>query len=123
MGRDILHKLGGHLTASKPTGNTIGLISDKTIERNIIRWIFKKYRHLCTRLGRSKNPMAKSTFEKNFKPTQHEGRRISLHLLERVEKKLRNLTEDEQIMRFEKCSDEYFINPAVIRLKKTKVPK
>ena len=34
MGKDILHKLGIHLTASKPTGKTIGLISDTTIEQN-----------------------------------------------------------------------------------------
>ena len=34
MGKDILQKLGIHLTASKPTGKTIGLISDTTIEQN-----------------------------------------------------------------------------------------
>ena len=42
MGRDILHKLGFHLTSSKSTGKTIGLISDTTIEQNIINWIFRK---------------------------------------------------------------------------------
>ena len=101
MRRDILHKLGIHLTASKPTGKTIGLISDTTMEQKIIKWIFKKYPHLCTRLGRSKNHMAKLTFKDNFKPTQHKGRRVPLHLLERVEKKLENLIKGEQIMRLE----------------------
>ena len=86
MGRDILHKLGIQLTASKSMGKTVRLISDKTIEQNIIKWIFKKYPHLCTRLGRSKNHMAKSTFKDIFKPTQHKGRRVPLHLLERLEK-------------------------------------
>ena len=85
MGRDILRQLGIQLTATKPTGKTIGLISDISTEQNIIKWIFKKYPHLCTRLGRSKNHMAKSIFKEHFTSTQHKGRRVPLHLLERVE--------------------------------------
>ena len=123
MGRDILRKLGIHLTASKPIGKTVGLISDATIEQNIINWMFKKYPHLCTRLGRSKNRLAKSTFKENFKPKLHKGRRVPLHLLERVEKELENLIEDKQIKRLEKCSDEYFISPVVITVKKNKSVK
>ena len=46
MGRDILHRLGIHLIASKPTGQTISLISDISIEQNITKKIFKKYPHL-----------------------------------------------------------------------------
>ena len=56
-------------------------------------------------MGRSKNHPAKSTFKENFKPTQHKGRRVTLHLLERIEKELKNLIADKQIMRLEKCSD------------------
>ena len=122
-GRDILRKLEIHLTASKPIGKSVGLFSDAEIEQNIINWIFKKYPHLCTRLGRAKNHMAKSTFKENFKPTQHKGRRVPLHLLERVEKELENLIKDKQIRRLEKCSDEYFISPVVITVKRTKVSK
>ena len=119
MGRDILRKLGIHLTASKPKGETVGLISDTTIEQNIIKWIFKKYPLLGTRLGGSKNHVAKSASKENFKPTQHKGRRVPLHSLERVE----NLIEDKQIKRLEKCSDEYFISPVVITVKKDKSVK
>ena len=81
MGRDILQQLGIVLTATKPTGKIINLVSDTLTEQNIIKWIFKKYPHLCTRLGRSKNHVAKSTFKENFTPTQHKGRRVPLHLL------------------------------------------
>ena len=123
MGRDILQQLGIYLRALKPTGKTIGLISDASTEQNIIKWIFKKYPHLCTRLGRSKNHMAKSTFKEKFTPTQHKGRRVPLHLLERVEQELEKLIEDKQIMRLEKCSDEYFISPVVITVKKDKIVK
>ena len=77
--RDILQQLGIYLTATKPTGKTIGLISDASTQQNIIKWLFKKYPHLCTRLGRSKNHMAKSTFKEKFTPTQHKERRVPLH--------------------------------------------
>ena len=64
--------------------------------------------------------MAKSTFKENFTPTPHKGRRVPLHLLERVEQELEKLIEDKQIIRLEKCSDEYFISPVVITVKKNK---
>ena len=120
IGRDILQQLGIHLTASKPTGKAIGLISDTAIEQNIIKWIFRKYPHICTRLGCSKNHRTESTFKETFNPTQHQGRRVPLHLLERVEKELEQLIEDQQIFRLEKNSGEYFISPVVITLKKDK---
>ena len=48
-GRDILQQLGIHLTATKPTGKTVGLISDTSIEQNILKWTFKKIpTPLCT---------------------------------------------------------------------------
>ena len=51
--------------------------------------------------------MAKSTFKENFIPTQHKGRRVPVHLLERVEQKLEKLKEDKKTFRLEKGSDEY----------------
>ena len=109
-----------HLTASKPTGKTIGLISETTFEQNIIKCILKNYPYLCIRLVRSKNHNAKSTFKENFKPTQQKCRRVPLHPLERVEKELENLIEYKQTMRLEKCSDKYFMSPVVITVKKYK---
>ena len=85
-------------------------ISDTSIEENIIKRIFKQYPHLCTRLGRSKNHMAKSTFKGKFTPRQHKGRKVPLHLLERAKIELEKLIEDRQIIRLEKCLDEYFIS-------------
>ena len=64
--------------------------------------------------------MAKSIFKENFTPTQHKGRGVPLHLLERVEQELEKLIEDKQIIRLENCSDEYFIIPVVITVKKDK---
>ena len=118
MGRDITDKLGLHLTMSpqqKQGENNILNISNT--HQQISKWIFHKYPHLCTRLGRSKNHVAKSTFKKEFIPTQHKGRRIPLYLTEKVENELRKLIEEKQIEKLTSNSDENFISPAVITVK------
>ena len=63
---------------------------------------------------------AKSTFHNSFHPTQHKGRRVPLHLNDKVERELNKLIEDKQIIKLDKCSDEYFISPVVITVKHDK---
>ena len=85
-----MDQLGLRLTMT--TSNTKGeknLLNISIIHQRISKWIFTKYPHLCKRLGRSKNHVAKSAFKKEFEPTQHKGRRIPLHLTENVAKELK----------------------------------
>ena len=123
MGRDILTKLGITLSAQKKPGKTINIITNIQTEKNIIKWIFQKYPHLCTRLGRSKNHIAKSIFKSQYKPSQHKGRRVPLHLLDKVGQELQNLIDEKQIIKLDKCSDELFISSVVITVKKDKTVK
>ena len=90
MGRDIMDQLGLRLTMTKTNRGEKNLLNNSNTHQRISKWIFNKYPHLCTRLGRSKNHVAKSTFKKEFQPTQHKGRRIPLHLTEKVERELKN---------------------------------
>ena len=107
MGRDILAKLGLTLTQQQTNkGKKILNINGNNIEKNITKWIFKKYPHLCIRLGRSKNHIAKSILEKEKIPTQRMGGRVPLHLFEKVENELQKLIDDNQIIRLEKCPDD-----------------
>ena len=123
MGRDVLAKLGITLKAEKPHGKQVHTIRNIQTEKNIIKWIFQKYPHLCTRLGRSKNHIAKSLFRQNYTPSQHKGRRVPLHLLDKVELELKKLIDDEQIIKLKKCPDDLFISPVVITVKKDKSVK
>ena len=123
MGRDILTKLGITLSAHKKPGKTINIITNIQTEKNIIKWIFHKYPHLCTRLGRSKNHIAKSIFKSQYTPSQHKGRRVPLHLLDKVEQELQKVIDEKQIIKLDKCSDELFISPVVITVKKDKSVK
>ena len=118
MGRDIMDKLGLRLTMTPPhSQGEKKLLNISNTHQRISKWIFQKYPHLCTRLGRSRNHVAKSTFKNDFIPTQHKGRRIPLHLTEKVENKLKNLIEEKQIKKLTSCLDEYFISPVVITVK------
>ena len=71
LGRDVLQKLGTQLAKKQKGEKILRIQLDKSLQ--ISHKVFKKYPHLCTRLGRSKNHMAKSTFKQYFKPTQLKG--------------------------------------------------
>ena len=58
--------------------------------------------------------------KKEKMPTQHKGRRVPLHLVEKVEHELRKLIEDKQTIRLENCPDDLFISPVVITVRKDK---
>ena len=108
MGRDIMDKLGLRLTMTPPhSQGEKKLLNISNTHQRISKWIFHKYPHLCTRLGRSRNHVAKSTFKNDFIPTQHNGRRIPLHFTEKVENELKKLIEEKQIKKLTSCSDEY----------------
>ena len=118
MGREIMRKLGLCLTMSpqQNQGEDKLFIIFNT-HQNISKWMFQKYPHLCNRLGRSKYHVAKSTSKKEFHPTQHKGRRIPLHLTEKVEKELRKLTDFKEFKKQTSCLDENFISLVVITVK------
>ena len=122
MGRDLLAKLGITLNANKPNGKQISQILNIQTEKNIIKWLLQIYPHQCTRLGRSKNHIAQSIFKASYTPFQHKGRRVLLHLLEKVENELK-LIDDGQIIKLEKCPDDLFISPVVITVKNDKIVK
>ena len=125
MGRDVLQNLGITLQqkSNNSTGNKIKSISLIETEKNIIKWIYDKYPHLCTRLGKSKNHVAKSMLKQNHAPIQQKGRRVPLHLLEKVEVELEKLIKDKQITKLEKCPDDLFVNPVVLTVKNDKSVK
>ena len=125
MGRDILQKLGITLQQRhmRSPGNYINSISHIKTEKNIIKWILRKYPYVCSRIGKSKNHIANSILKENHTPIQQKGRRVPLHLLEKVEFELHKLIQNKQITRLDKCPDDLFVSPVVIAVKKDKSVK
>ena len=72
MGRDIMDKLGLRLTmGTQQKEGERNLLNITNTHLRISNWIFQKYPHLCTGLGRSRNHVGKSTFKSEINPTQH----------------------------------------------------
>ena len=124
-GRDVPQKLGKLLQQrnNPAPGYWINSISTIEREKNMIKRIYKKYPHLSNRLGKSKNHIDKSNFKQNDIPKQQKGRRLTLHLLEKVEPELDKLIQDTQIIKLEKCPDDLFVSPVVTTVKKNKSVK
>ena len=117
MGRDILTKLGITLNANKKPGKKI-IHFLNSMRRKTKKMDNHKYPHLCTRLERSKFSVAKSIFKSQYIPSQHKEKRVPLHLFVKVEQELQKIIDEKQITKLDKCSDELFISPVVITLKK-----
>ena len=119
LGRNILPQIGIQLKQT-PDGKSINAISEdhKCADQKITNWVKTSYPGLCTRIGRSRNHMVHTTFLKEFKALQQKGRRIPIHIQEKVEREIRSLTDQGHIVKLEKCSDQQFISPIIITVKK-----
>ena len=60
----------------------------------------------------------KTNFHPNMVPKHQKGRRIPVNLQDRVEKELQKLIKEGHITKLDACSDEYFISPIVITVKR-----
>ena len=106
LGRDVLGKLGFTLSQNKGI-NINNIQPDNALQ---IR-ISKKFPQLCNLLGKSKNHIAKSTLKQDIGPYQHKGRRVQLHLTEKIDKEIRHLLDTNQLIKHEKCSDKNLYKP------------
>ena len=67
--------------------------------------------------------MMRTQFNQDFIPIQQKGRRIPVHLQERVEGELNKLIDQKHIVKLIKSSDRQFISPIVITVKKDQTVK
>ena len=115
LGRDVLSKF--RFALSQKQGKQINQIST---ELSFKTKVLEQFPHLCTRKGKSKIHIAKSDIKDNIFPTQHKGRRVPLHLTDKVDKEIKHLLDTGQIIKLDKCSDDVFISPIVITVKHDK---
>ena len=85
----------------------------------IKQWVKDNYPQLC----KVKGHVMRTQFNKRFIPIQQKGRRVPVHLQERVDKELKKLMEQKHIIKLDKCSDRQFISPIVITVKKDQTVK
>ena len=62
--------------------------------------------------------IVKSKFHKNFQSKHQKGRSVPINLQERVNSEITKLLEEGHIEKLKNCSDQYFISPIVITVKR-----
>ena len=120
LGRNLLPQIGIQLHQErKPVGkSTLHVKSIDNSDMQIATWVRTTYPGLCTRIGRSRNHMVHTQFLSEFKALQQRGRRIPIHIQEKVKHDIRSLIDQGHIISLEKCNDHQFISPIVITVKK-----
>ena len=79
---------------------------------------YSKIKDLFDRQGCSKNDLVSTKFKYPLCPLQEKGRRIPIHIQEKVHDKMEKLLKEGHIKRLDKCSSDCFIAPIVITVKK-----
>ena len=117
-------KIIGHLETTviynqwKDTSAMLTVVDDG--HKNIIgRDLFTtQFPHQVSRIGLSKTHVAKSKFLQKFTAKHQKGRRVPINLQPRVSEELERLQTEGHIEKLSSCSNEHFISPIVITVKK-----
>ena len=88
IGGDLFDQLGLAVTqSSSPKSNLVNNISSSSDFKEKIE---KTFLNLISRIGRSRNHLAKSNFHKDIQPRHQKGRRIPISLQDKVNNELKN---------------------------------
>ena len=78
----------------------------------------KEFPVLISRIGKSKNHTVSSKNHRNYRVTHQKGRKVPIHLQPKVKIELEKLLNEGHIEKLTNCSDQFFISPIVITVKK-----
>ena len=122
IGRDLFATLGLAVVQQQPeTGKCLYNIDNSVCK--IKETIATQFPHLVSRIGLSKTHVAKSKFHQKFTAKHQKGRGVPINLQPRVSEELERLQTKGHIEKLSSCSDEHFISPIVITVKKDQLIK
>ena len=123
IGRNLLPQIDIKLIQEQNTEKVHAIREQEESDSAIKQGVKDNYTQLCVRIGKSKNHTMKTQFNEELEPIQQKGRRIPIHLQERVETELNKLIDQKHIIKLDKCSEREFISPIVITVKKDQTVK
>ena len=119
IGRNILPQIGIRIIQEKPKhGNVVNIREQEQSNPEFKKWVKDNYPQLCIRVGKSNNQLMRTQFKKELITVQQKGRRVPVHLQERVEKEFNKLMDQKHIIKLDKYSDRQFISSIVITVEK-----
>ena len=119
LGLDLQSKVGIHTTqklAPKEKTRFDVLLCEQS--EGWKNKFYSKFKNLFDRQGCSKNHVVSTKFKYPLCPLQEKGRRIPIHIQEKVYEEMKKLLKEGHIERFDKCTSDCFIAPIVITVKK-----
>ena len=120
LGRDFFDQLG-IIISQKPCPNVEVNNIDQTCA--IKRLLAKKFPELISQIGKSKHHTVNSKFHKNYRVTHQKGRKVPIHLQPKVKIEPEKMLKEGHVEKLTNCSDQFFISPIVITVKKDQSTK
>ena len=121
LGLSLHEQLGIEIIRRKPTEvNFTEDVEEMDPTSKFWREYFvNRYLNVFSRLGMSKNHKVITNFKKQLIPRQVKGRRVPIHIQDRVTAEIKKLIRDKHIEKLNKCTTDHFIAPIVLTAKKT----
>ena len=126
VGRDWLTQLTYRVAEATKEGectNTVNIIENNVELAPELKRISQKFPKIFSRQGKITGHTRKIEFKEGARITQQKGRRASLQLQAAVDAEIKNLLVAGHIKRVDKVTDEMFIQPVVITVKKDRSVK
>ena len=120
IGRELFTRLGLAVVQQQQPDNGKCVNNTNNSTSKIEETIAAHFPHLGSRICLSKTHVAKSKFRQKFTTRPQKSRRVSINLQLRVMAELERLQKEGHIEKLSSCSDEHFISPIVITVKKDK---
>ena len=119
LGLDLQEKLGIVTTQLKAkTIQSVDFSSSDPISEYWCSFFAKKYAHVSSPLGRSKSHKVYTNFKFPLVPRQIKGRKVPIHIQDRVASEIKLLVEQGHFEKLEKCTTDFFIAPIVLAAEK-----
>ena len=119
LGLDFQSKLGIQTTQkSAPTRRSRFDVLLYEQSEGWKNFFYMKFKDLFDRQGESKNHTVNTKFKYPLCPIQEKGRRIPIHIQDKVQAELDKLLAEGHIEKLDKCTSDCIIAPIVIRVKK-----
>ena len=121
LGLDLQPHLGVRTTQVRSDRPLVGEVSQSNSNITSDSWkshFQQKYHRVFNRVGKAKSHKLFSTFKSPLVAIQEKGRRVPVHIQDKVGQEIQKLIHEGHVVRLNKCTSEHFISPIVITAKK-----
>ncbi len=121
LGTDLHDALGIQLTQSA-NGRLYPIRNVNTAGKHYHDLVFK-YSNLFSRSGRMNHHVVRTKFKQAFQAQHQKGRRVPIGIQPQVDAEIKRLLEEGHIEKVNACTDDQFISPILITVKRDKSVK